>query len=263
MTATPMGIPGCVSLLDLPKELRLEVYTFAFANIVSNPLYIRKYDAHPRWKLCLRHNTHVPGLLLTSRFVYLEAIGVLHTSCNPPKLIIDTHRKFLHGTIQQPEEIEEPNGNLVKDFESISPMLKAARELYVEISAIGEQQHCILLVRWIRAVLNHRKMTLVGLNICVHVQDGLSVIRERTGVYEALAEIYCQTPTRIWAIKRQRRSDYEGPPLGDEIELPRVLDSARATLEEEAWRDLMNAASAYYIIKQVPANRIVVDAKHQ
>src|ERR1700753_1385825 len=75
-------------LLALPAELRIHIYTYALADVVSAPLQIRHYEDRHTWQLRTRR-TKVPSILLVCRQVHWDALDVLYQHGRRPRIAIE------------------------------------------------------------------------------------------------------------------------------------------------------------------------------
>lgn len=230
-------------LFALPRELRDLIYEQVFADLVSNPLNIRKFCRIPQCIVCYNPDARVPGLLLTSKAIYSEAKTCLYSSCNPPRIVIDTH---LHEVVKSPEEHGKRCGFAVRDLDTLVPILSTMEELNIDINAIDATPPCLPLVRWLRAVLNSRKTQLRKVSISLRVGNSnrLSV---RVGarfreVCKETARIYTRDRhlEEIWLLKCWPWATLVGPSF-------RIAWKGRHIVQAEmlvplpcdvAWRDL-------------------------
>lgn len=258
------------SLLALPRELRDQIYELVLGDLVSNALYIRKSDGDPHWKVCYNPSARVPGILLTSKLVYSEAKPYLYKSCNPPRIVIDHWYSALHARIMSPEEIEARRGFKVRDLETILPILTTVEELNLEIKPHNEDNHCALLVSWIRSVLGQREIPLRKATIGVH-KESRETRREAKKI-RALNH----PQDEIWLLNRARRDDAQGPPEGiayrytymkssgcvgfSDRSKPRRLDHLPPSM---AWRNLIYGESHYWVDTCIDENKITVHPRRR
>jgi hypothetical protein len=276
--ATPTSVNHS-PLFNLPRELRDLVYELVFEDMTSNPLYIRKFAADPQWKVCYNPHARVPGLLLTSKAICAEAKSCLYSSCNPPRVVVDGQDIALHVDVKQPEEVGKQRGYAVRDLETIVPLLATVDELNLEIKAL-DGSPLLLLVRWIRAVLNGRKTQLRKASIGVHVsthssfavntEDGSEIYKasggydgpERYEVMKEAARISTRNSQReeIWILKKMRWDSAQGPPFA-------IAWRGRHAIQAEApdplpcsvaWQELVHGRSQYWVGTYVPTNMVVV-----
>lgn len=248
-------VPKGATLFSLPREIRDQIYEFALGDLVSNALHIRKFDSDPHWKVCYNPNARVPGILLTSKLVHSEAKDCLYKSGNPPRIVIHHWYMALHAKAQLPEVIGTRFAFCVRDLESILPILETVQELNLEIKAPGEEAYCLLLVKWIRSVLNHRKTPLRTATIGVHNGDDVVI---EAGKIRALS----RPRDQIWFLERARRDDAQGPPKGRPVcrdrQITESLDSMPPSM---AWQELINGESHYYTGTMIDSNQITVHPK--
>jgi hypothetical protein len=236
-------------LFDLPRELRDLIYEQVFADLISNPLYIRMLCANPQWRVCYNPDARVPGILMTSKAIYSECKSCLYSSCNPPRIVIEDHRAPHRRTGLSPEEYAEQCGFAVRDLETILPILTTVGELNLEVKALTRQRKpCLVLVRWIRAVLNARGTQLRKASISLGVGmkyphiSNLQIVRAFEEIYEEAAKIITQNRPliEIWLPRRINVDDWAGPSFGFawsgrhavQAEVPDFLPCS------VAWRDL-------------------------
>ena len=255
-------------LFRLPRELRDIIYEQVFADLISNPLYIRKFAADPQWKVCYNPHARVPGLLLTSKAVYSEAKSCLYSPCNPPRIVIDDQEIAQHAKVTQPGKLGERWGFAVRDLETIVPVLTTVEELNLEVKAFHESPLCLLLIRWIRAVLNARNTSLCKLSIGVHIgRYGNFAIRvgdnpERVEIIKEASRINARNRHlgETWLLRRGRWECGQGPPVGS------AWEGSQAIQAEEleplpcsvAWRNLIQGKSHYWVDTFVDDNEVVV-----
>ena len=234
-------------LFRLPQELRDLIYEQVFADLISNPLYIHRFFANPQWRVCYNPDTRVPGLLLTSKAIYSESKSCLYSSCNPPRIVIDDQWAVHRGFGAIPEEFEWLCGFAPRDLETIIPMLTTVEELTLDIKALGPSQPYLLLVRWIRAVLNARETPLrtASISLRVGLKRRLYHVHHFEEVFEEAARVHSRNRPfeEIWVERRVRSNQWAGPSRGYawarrhaiQAEVP---DSLSCSV---AWRDLMQA----------------------
>jgi hypothetical protein len=238
-------------LLDLPRQLRDLIYEQVFADLISNPLYIRRFCFDRQWKVCCDSQARVPGLLLTSKAIYSESKSCLYTSCNSPRIVIDDQRSVVDpGTVKKPEEVGKHFGFAVRDLETIVPILTTVEELTFDIEALDETPGCLSLVRWIRAVLNARERQLRRASVRLragvvnhlppHIGNPMKEVCKETARIMARNRLV----EEIWLLKRTRVDTLVGPSFG-------IAWKGRHTVQEElpdalpcdvAWRDLMQCS---------------------
>lgn len=235
-------------LFDLPREPQDLIYEQVFADLISNPLYIRIFCANPLWRVCHNPDARVPGLLLTSKAVYSECKSCLYSSCNPPRIVIEDHRAPHRWTGLSPEEYAEQCGFAVRDLETILPILTTVEEMNLEVKALRIRPPCLVLLRWIRAVLNARETRLRKASISLRVGmkyphiSKLHIVRAFEEVYEEAAKIITQNRPleEIWLLRSMNANDWAGPSFGFawggrhavQAEVPDFLPCS------VAWRDL-------------------------
>jgi hypothetical protein len=251
MSTTGTSEPENLSpLFRLPRELRDLIYEHVFADLISNPLYIRRFCADPEWKVCYNPLARVPGLLLTSKTIYSESKSCLYSSCNPPRIVIEDKRSPHLKSAKSPEEFMKQRGFAVRDLETIVPILTTVRELKLEIKNL-DRTPCLLLVRWIRAVLNAREMQLhkasiglgagVGGHLYPHIRDALEEVCKET----ARINKRNYPLDEIWLLKRKSQDTLPGPWFGIawegrntvQVEVPKSLPCS------VAWQDLIRCKS--------------------
>lgn len=241
--------------MSLPREIRDHIYEYALGDLTSNALYIRKFDSDPHWKVCYNPKARVPGILLTSQLVYSEAKDCLYKSGNPPRIVIHHWYMALHAKAQLPETIGTRFGFCRRDLETILPVLETVQELNLEIKAPGEEAYCLLLVKWVRSVLNHREKPLRRATIGVH--NGNDVVVE-AGKIRALNH----PQDEVWFLERARRDDAQGPPKGCPVcrrrEKPESPDALTPSM---AWQNLINGESHYYTGTITERNKITVNPR--
>jgi len=259
-------------LFRLPRELRDIIYEQVFADLFSHPLYIRKFVADPQWKVCYNPHARVPGLLLTSKAIYSEAKSCLYSACNPPRIIVDDQEITLHAIVKQPEELGERWGFAVRDLETILPLLTTVEELNLEIKAFHESAVCLLLIRWIRAVLRARGTPLRKLWIGVHVgrsgrdafYDGANSARDEIIMEASRIKSRNRPWGETWILRRERWECAQGPPNGS------VWREEQAVQEEVmpgplacsmAWRNLIHGRSHYWVDTFIDENERVVQPR--
>jgi hypothetical protein len=240
-------------LFRLPRELRDLIYEQVFADSISNPLYIRMFCANPQWRVCHDLNARVPGILMTSKAIYSESKSFLSSSCGPPRILIDDHWSPHRKSGKSPEEYGEECGFAVRDLETILPVLATVEELNLEIKALSQPPPCLVLVRWIRAVLNARETQLrkasIGLRVGMRYPDILSlqIVRLFEEIFEEAARINTQNRPleNIWLLKRTNANNWAGPSFGFawsgrhavQAEVPETLPCS------VAWRDLIQCTT--------------------
>lgn len=258
-------------LFRLPRELRDLIYKEVFADLISNPLYIRKFAADPRWKVCYNPNARVPGVFLTSKAIYSEAKNCLYSPCNPPRIIIDDQEIAMHATVMQPEELGERWRYAIRDLETIVPLLTTVEELNLEIKAFHESPLCLLLIRWIRAVLNARNTPLRKVEVGVHIgRYGSFAVRvgdspERAEIIKEASRINARDRHlgETWLLRRERWECAQGPPTGS------AWKGRQAIQAEEpgplpcsvAWQNLIHGRSHYWVDTFVDENEVIVQPR--
>jgi hypothetical protein len=260
-----------MSLLDLPRELRDQIYELVLGDLVSNPLYIQKFDGDPHWKVCYNPDARVPGILLTSRLAYSEAKKYLYKSCNPPRIVVHHWYSALHARIMSPETIGTRQGFKVRDLETILPTLTTVEELNLTVEADGEEHYCYLLLSWVRSVLNQRGIPLRKANIAVYNNP-------HRGTFDQAERIHALNHPQgeIWFLERARRDDAQGPPRGipyrDTYKVSsgcvvyssrnesRVPDHLPQSL---AWRNLIYGETHYWLGVKIDDNRISVSPRRR
>ena len=233
-------------LFRLPRELRDLIYEQVFADLISNPLYIHRFFAK-QWRVCCNPDARVPGLLLASKAIYSESKSCLYSSCNPPPIVIDDQWAVHRGIGAIPEEFEWLCGFAARDLETIIPILTTVEELTLDIKALGPAQPCLLLVRWIRAVLNARETPLrtASISFRVGLKRRLYHVHRFEEVFEETARIHSRNRPfeEIWVVRHVGSNQWAGPSRGYawgwrhaiQAEVP---DSLSCSV---AWRDLMQA----------------------
>jgi hypothetical protein len=235
-------------LFDLPRELRDLIYEQVFADLISNPLYIRIFCASPQWRVCYNPDARVPGILLTSKAIYSESKSCLYSSCGPPRILIDDHMTLHRETGLSPEEYGEQCGFAVRYLETIVPILTTVEEMNLEVNALRIRPPCLVLLRWIRAVLNARETRLRKASISLRVGmkyphiENSQTVRSFEEIYEEAARIITQNcPLEdIWLLQSMSANNWAGPSFGFawsgrhavQAEVP---DSLTCSV---AWRDL-------------------------
>lgn len=238
-TCTPP--PRRTGLFDLPRELRDQVYNNVLADLVLQPLYIRKFDSEPRWKLCYNPRARLPGILLVSKAIYSEARECYLELWGPRRIVIDywyySNPYKYHARTHHVELVSR--GIEIDNVERVLPVLNAVQEFKLEVNALGDDAQCLLLVRWIRAVLNQRPVRLRRISIGVHCNDNGSSTIERRDIIREAREIRTQSqpPGDIWILRRTRRSNVQGPPRGNLLRGDQALEE-RFLPQSMAWRDL-------------------------
>jgi hypothetical protein len=260
-----------MSLLDLPRELRDQIYELVLGDLVSNPLYIRKFDGDPHWKVCYNPDAGVHGILLTSRLVYSEAKKYLYKSCNPPRIVIHHWYSALHAQIMSPEAIGARRGFKVRDLETILPILNTVEELNLTVEADGEERYCYLLLSWMRSVLNQREIPLRKANIAVYNNPDRGTISQAERI-RALNHPHGE----IWSLQHARRDDAQGPPRGfpyrdtymvssgcviyPSRNRPRIPDHLPQSM---AWRNLIYGETHYWAGTKIDETKIMMDPKRR
>lgn len=257
-------------LLSLPRELRDQIYELALGGLISNALYIRKFDADPHWKVCYNPNARVPGILLTSRLVYSEAKRYIYGSCNPPRIVVDHWSTALHAKIMSPEVIEARRGFKVRNLDTILPILETVEELNLEVKATVEDDNRLLLLSWIRSVLNQREKPLRHAIIGVH---GLHY----KVLHEAERILALNHPHgEVWLLERARRDDAQGPPKGIPYR-DTYMQSHGCTVYPSrsrpgrpdhlppsmAWRNLIYGESNYWVGTWLEQNKVTVHPRRR
>ena len=233
-------------LFDLPRELRDLIYEQVFADLISNPLYIRRIGTNPQWRVCYNPYARVPGLLLTSKAIYSESKSCLYNSCNPPRIVIDDHAPLDWESIPPPEESFKRCGFAIRDLETIIPILTTVEELNLDIqdSTSSTVPDCMLLVRWIRAVLNARETHLRKASVRLRTS-----VKWPPDIGNTLNEEVCKEAARIktqnrpleevWLLKRRIRDASVGPLYGMAWEGRHATQAEVLDLPcDVAWRDL-------------------------
>jgi hypothetical protein len=193
--------------------------------------------------------------------------------------VIDGQEIALHVEVRRPEEVGKQRGNAVRDLETIVPLLTTVDELNLEIKAL-DGSPLLLLVRWIRAVLNERKTqprkasigVLVSRNssFAVNTEDGSEIYEasggydgpERYEVMKEAARISTRSSEReeIWILKQVRWDSAQPPPFA-------IAWKGRHTIQAEApdplprsvaWQQLIHGRSQYWVGTFVPSNMVIV-----
>jgi hypothetical protein len=233
-------------LFDLPRELRDLIYEQVFADLISDPLYIRRIGNNPQWRVCYDPHARVPGLLLTSKVIYSESKSCLYNSCNPPRIVIDDHAPLHWESIPPPEECFKRCGFAIRDLETIIPILTTVEELNLDIqdSTLSITLACMLLVRWIRAVLNVRETHLrkASVRLRASVNWPPHIGNTMRDVCKEAARIKTQNRPleEIWLLKRRIRDASVGPLYGMAWEGRHAIQAEALDLLscDVAWRDL-------------------------
>ena len=156
---------------------------------------------------------------------------------------------YKHAKSKSPEEYGKQRGFAVRDLETIVPILATVEELNLEIQALDTS--CLLLVRWIRAVLNvretrHRKAS-ISLRAGVQNHSPPRIGNPMKEICRETARITTRdgSSEEIWLLKRRKRDSSVGPSFGVawrgrhavQAEVPDPLPC------DVAWRDLIQYGS--------------------
>jgi hypothetical protein len=268
----PSNIATHMSLLDLPRELRDQIYELVLDDLVSNALYIRRFDGDPHWKVCYDPDARVPGILLTSRLVYSEAKKYLYKSCNPPRIVVHHWYSALHARIMSPEATGARRGFKVRDLETILPILTTVDELNLTVEAPAEEDYCYLMLSWMRSILSQREIPLRKATIGVYNDPDRGTFNEAEKIH-ALN----QPQDEVWFLKRARRDNAQGPPKGTPYrdtyinsiygyfnrphrDDPREPDHLPQSM---AWRNLIYGKTHCWVDTWTETNEIVVEPKRR
>lgn len=149
--------------LTLPPELRIAIYEYAFATIVPTPLLIRKYLGRPWLYRRPMLQERIPALLLLNKQIYLEARDVLHSVCfaTADQVISIEHVQPILTLHPPPPPRDFNNICAYRSVREIAPMLRSLPRIRLEVQVDGiaftkRASSTIVLLRWIRAVLNSR-----------------------------------------------------------------------------------------------------------
>lgn len=260
-----LDTPTKCSLFCLPREIRDHIYGFVLDDVVSSPVYIRKFNSEPHWKVCYTSKARVPGLLLTSKAMYSEARDYLYTSLGPPRIIIEYWNTTRNVRPLSLGWILMMNGFQVRDLETVLPILRGVRDLSLEVRAPErDDSYCLLLVKWISSVLNDREDPLR--RAIVDVYNSPDILNE-TAKIRALKH----TQNQMW--HPAPLDSTEGPLQGLPTKGPslqrsvhRDIDTTERTdflLPSIAWRNLIYGKSHYYVDVQFDTRRITIHPRQR
>ena len=136
------------SLLTIPPELHLRIYEYAFANVVSRRIHLRRYPKH-EWHLRHPNPPRFPELLLVCRRIYHEGQDILRLNCTPPTIVISHAGRPWAEPPSHPKTSEPYGLRVVHD--AVAPVLRSVQHLKLdaEVSAYFEEQALtIAMLKW-------------------------------------------------------------------------------------------------------------------
>lgn len=250
-TRTPTGF------LSLPAELRIRIYEYCLANIMSWPLVIKRCPGST-WRYRRPKSPNIPAILILNKQIYFEARDILHKLCfstsNQPVVIQHIQPNQSYGCRPQTEPKDWNNICTYGSVREVAPVLRSLPRIRLEVGVSGsyeEQALTIALLKWIRAVLSSRPSFYVPLysfdvifgvphNIgssCYYPKQGDGLVQAITGIKTVVRE------TEVWyswASRRPVNRNSVKVEAGRRLEISDVSGGVEES-EESAWKGLEKA----------------------
>ena len=238
------SITAASHVFDLPTELRVRIYEFAFTDVVSSPITIVKcvgnqWEVRPRKDVKL---SSIPQLLLVSRRIYDEASDVLYR-IHKPRITI-THG-YVTSCFHSGATQEKGNNTLgvQRIQEAVKPILQHVKNIDLEVaitSTLADQCLIIALLRWMQVLFNSRPANnrLRSLEVVFRATHALLKPKKGEGLFETVRGMECTQPVEVWFVYRVGHhvdsEQWEQICVPPAVESPAV--SAIKESEEGTWK---------------------------